>query len=85
MDSGGGLSSPCPEMHRMHKYIIMGVQGCGKGTQARLLQQDLDLVHISVGDIFRWHIQNHTKLGARCGLKVVHLHRDMIDNPDYIG
>lgn len=49
----------------MHKYVIMGVQGCGKGTQARMLQEHLDLVHISVGDIFRWHIQNHTKLAAR--------------------
>lgn len=49
----------------MHKYIIMGAQGCGKGTQAKLLKQDFDLVHISVGDIFRWHIQSHTKLAAR--------------------
>ncbi len=49
----------------MHKYVIMGVQGCGKGTQARLLQECVELVHISVGDIFRWHIQNHTKLGAQ--------------------
>ena len=49
----------------MHKYIIMGVQGSGKGTQARLLQQGLGLVHISVGDIFRWNIQSHTKFGAR--------------------
>ena len=49
----------------MHKYIIMGVQGCGKGTQAKLLKEAFDLVHISVGDIFRWHIQSHTKLGAR--------------------
>ena len=49
----------------MHKYIIMGVQGCGKGTHARLLKESLDLVHLSVGDIFRWHIQSHTKLGAR--------------------
>ena len=49
----------------MHKYVIMGVQGCGKGTQARMLQQALDLVHISVGDIFRWQIQNRTKLGAQ--------------------
>ncbi len=48
----------------MHKYVIMGVQGCGKGTQAKLLARDFDLVHISVGDIFRWHIQSHTKLGA---------------------
>jgi adenylate kinase len=43
----------------------MGVQGCGKGTQAKMLKDDFDLVHISVGDIFRWHIQSHTKLGAR--------------------
>ncbi|MBV9125498.1 MAG: nucleoside monophosphate kinase [Planctomycetes bacterium] len=49
----------------MHKYVIMGVQGCGKGTQAKLLQADLDFVHISVGDMFRWHIQSHTKLAAR--------------------
>lgn len=49
----------------MHKYVIMGVQGCGKGTQARLLKEKLNLVHISVGDIFRWHIQSHTKLAAR--------------------
>jgi adenylate kinase len=49
----------------MHKYVIMGAQGCGKGTQAKLLAEDFDLVHISVGDIFRWHIKSHTKLGAR--------------------
>jgi adenylate kinase len=49
----------------MRKYVIMGVQGSGKGTQAKLLASDLELVHISVGDVFRWHIQSHTKLGAR--------------------
>jgi adenylate kinase len=49
----------------MHKYIIMGAQGSGKGTQARLLCKDFELVHISVGDVFRWHIKNRTKLGAR--------------------
>ncbi|MCG8585811.1 MAG: nucleoside monophosphate kinase [Pirellulales bacterium] len=49
----------------MHKYVIMGVQGCGKGTQAHMLKEALDLVHISVGDIFRWNVKNHTKLGAQ--------------------
>ncbi len=49
----------------MHKYVIMGVQGSGKGTQAAMLVEAFDLVHISVGDIFRWHIKNHTKLGAQ--------------------
>ena len=49
----------------MRKYVIMGVQGSGKGTQAKLLAGDLDLVHIGVGDIFRWHVQQHTKIGAQ--------------------
>jgi adenylate kinase len=49
----------------MRKYVIMGVQGSGKGTQSQLLARDLDLVHISVGDIFRWNVQNHTKIGAQ--------------------
>ncbi|MFC5754142.1 adenylate kinase family protein [Actinomadura rugatobispora] len=49
----------------MRKYVIVGVQGSGKGTQSLLLARDLDLVHISVGDIFRWHVQHHTKLGAQ--------------------
>jgi adenylate kinase len=49
----------------MNKYIIIGVQGSGKGTIAKRLGHDFDLVHISVGDIFRWHIQHHTKMGAR--------------------
>jgi adenylate kinase len=49
----------------VRKFIIMGVQGSGKGTQAKLLAEDLDLEHISVGDIFRWNVQHHTKLGAQ--------------------
>jgi len=49
----------------MRKYVIMGVQGSGKGTQAKLLCRHYDLVHISVGDIFRWNVQAHTKLAAQ--------------------
>jgi adenylate kinase len=49
----------------MRKYVIMGVQGSGKGTQARLLGERYDLVHISVGDIFRWNVQAHTKMAAQ--------------------
>jgi adenylate kinase len=49
----------------MRKYIVMGVQGSGKGTQAKLLADHLDLEHIIVGDIFRWNVEHHTKLGAQ--------------------
>jgi len=43
----------------------MGIQGSGKGTQAKLLARDFELEHISVGDVFRWNVQHHTKLGAQ--------------------
>jgi adenylate kinase len=49
----------------VRKYVIMGVQGSGKGTQAALLAADLDLEHVAVGDILRWNVQHHTKLGAQ--------------------
>lgn len=49
----------------MRKYVVIGAIGSGKGTQSGLLARDLDIVHISVGDIFRWHVKNHTKLGAQ--------------------
>ena len=49
----------------MRKYVIMGVQGSGKGTQGAMLAQDFELTQIAVGDIFRWNVQNHAKLGAQ--------------------
>src|SRR5215467_15224132 len=49
----------------MNKFLIMGANGSGKGTQAGRLAKSYDLIHISVGDIFRWNIQNHTKLAAK--------------------
>ena len=49
----------------MHKYIMIGPQGAGKGTQSKLLAENFGFVHISIGDIFRWNVRNHTKLGSR--------------------
>lgn len=49
----------------MHKYVICGPQGSGKGTQSELICRDNDLVHISIGEIFRWNVAHHTKLAAR--------------------
>ena len=60
-----GAALPVCEGIGMRKFVIMGVPGSGKSTQAQLLAGDLDLVHISVGDIFRWNVQHHTKLGAQ--------------------
>lgn len=49
----------------VRKYVVMGPQGSGKGSQAKRLKDAFDLVHISVGDILRWNVQSHTRLGAR--------------------
>lgn len=49
----------------MHKFVISGPQGSGKGTQSELLCRDYDFVHISIGEIFRWNVSHHTKLAAR--------------------
>ena len=43
--------------------ILIGVQGSGKGTQAKLLSRALDLPHISSGELFRHHIDAQTELG----------------------
>ena len=50
---------------RLHKYIVIGPQGSGKSTQSRLLASRFDFVHISVGDIIRWHLEQKTKLASR--------------------
>jgi adenylate kinase len=48
----------------MHKYVFFGPQGSGKGTQSQMLCDEFDFVHISIGEIFRWHVAHHTKLAA---------------------
>ncbi|MBO6280171.1 MAG: adenylate kinase [Bacilli bacterium] len=43
--------------------ILMGPPGAGKGTLAKQLKDELHLVHISTGDMFRDAIQAQTELG----------------------
>jgi adenylate kinase len=48
----------------MPTYIVLlGPPGAGKGTQAEILVEKLELPHISSGDIFRENIKNGTELG----------------------
>ena len=37
----------------MSKIIFFGPPGAGKGTQAKIISQDLNLTHLSTGDILR--------------------------------
>lgn len=47
----------------MKNIVLFGPPGAGKGTQAELLKNKYDLVHISTGDVFRFNIKNETELG----------------------
>lgn len=45
--------------------ILFGPPGAGKGTQAKLLQEELNIPQLSTGDIFRSAIKNETPLGVK--------------------
>lgn len=44
--------------------ILFGPPGAGKGTQAKKLQDEYSIPHLSTGDIFRAAIKNKTPLGV---------------------
>lgn len=47
----------------MTRMLIVGPPGAGKGTQAKKISEDLGIVAISTGDIFRENIKGQTELG----------------------
>ena len=49
----------------MINLVLFGPPGAGKGTQSEKLIQKYGFVHISTGDLFRWHTKNDTALGQR--------------------
>ena len=48
----------------MTNLVLFGPPGAGKGTQATILKDKYNLVHISTGDVFRYNIKNRTELGV---------------------
>ncbi|MDB0602489.1 adenylate kinase [Tenacibaculum maritimum] len=49
---------------KMKNIVLFGPPGAGKGTQATLLKEKYNLLHISTGDVFRYNIKNQTELGV---------------------
>jgi len=45
--------------------LLLGVQGSGKGTQAKRLASEYDISHLSTGDMLRKAIAEGTELGRR--------------------
>ncbi len=45
--------------------LIMGPPGAGKGTQAETLAQELQIINISTGDMFREAIRQGTEMGKK--------------------
>ena len=43
--------------------VMMGAQGTGKGTVAGILKNELNIPHISTGELFRKNIKEGTELG----------------------
>lgn len=47
------------------KIVILGAPGCGKGTQAKLLEMKYGLKHLAAGDLIREEVANKTELGRK--------------------
>lgn len=49
------------------RLILFGSPGVGKGTQAKIISKNLNIPHISTGDILRKAVKEQTELGKRAG------------------
>lgn len=47
------------------RLVLVGPPGAGKGTQAAVLSAELNIPHISSGDLFRANIDGGTQLGKQ--------------------
>jgi len=45
--------------------VLLGPPGAGKGTQAQMISEKLNLPHVSSGDIFRENLKGKTELGQK--------------------
>ena len=45
------------------RIVLLGAPGAGKGTQAQIIAERQDVVHVASGDLFRKHLGEGTDLG----------------------
>ena len=61
----------------MINIVIFGAPGAGKGTQAQLLAEKFDFLHISTGDLLRQEVAMGTPVGLRA--------KAIMDRGDLVG
>ena len=61
----------------MKNIVLFGAPGAGKGTQASLLAEKFDLIHLSTGDMLRQEVAQATPLGLRV--------KDIMNRGDLVG
>ncbi|OPY57018.1 MAG: Adenylate kinase [Pelotomaculum sp. PtaU1.Bin035] len=77
------------------RLLIMGPPGAGKGTQAEVLIKELQITHVSTGDMFRAAIKEGTDMGKKAkeymdkgelvpDSVVVGMVKDRISQPDCV-
>lgn len=49
----------------MLKLVFFGAPGAGKGTIAKIMNEKVNIIQISTGDLFREAIKNQTELGKK--------------------
>lgn len=49
------------------RLMMLGPPGAGKGTQAKLLSERLEIAHVSTGDMLREARRNSTPMGVEAG------------------
>ena len=66
----------------MKNIVLFGPPGAGKGTQADVLKEKYQLIHLSTGDMFRYNMKNNTELGklAKSYTEKGHLVPDSVTN-----
>lgn len=60
----------------MKNIVLFGAPGAGKGTQASLLAEKYDLIHLSTGEMLRNEVAHDTPLGRR--VKDIMLRGDLV-------